>query len=153
MKEWMMGLAGSVMLLLAGAAGAAESFSVPLSLLIDGAPAGNGMYDERASNRYKQGDTLYFYAEPKNYKYKQEGKLYNFGFTGDILLVTNNEVVFGKREFWNATFKSHYPNKEIMLNGTLSLGNSPPGNYVAEFTVTDKVGKESAKFSLPFVIE
>jgi hypothetical protein len=154
----MMTLAGALFLAVSPALEANEmkapgAFDIPVAVLVDTPAAGYGMYVPRASNHYKAGGTVYFYLEPKNFKYADVGTLHRFGSVSDLLLIKGGTIVFGKKDFLNMDFKSHYLNKEIDLTGNLTLGQSAPGDYVLELAVRDIVSNEAVTVDLPFTID
>jgi hypothetical protein len=147
--------AGAVLLLIGGAQAAnAESFELPVALFVKSAAQGYGMYEVRQTNHFKVGETINFYIQPLNFKYKEEkDSMYSFGMSADLILVSKGEVLFGKTDFMNLNFNSHVKNKELMLNGHLDVTGAPPGEYTIELLVRDHVSKELAKTKMDFVID
>ena len=141
-------------LLLSGAADAQTGvFEVPVAMLVTEPAQGYGMYDPRPSNHFKVGETVRFYLEPKGFTYKEADKIFTFGISADLLLTRDKDVLFGKKDFLMQDFQSHVPNKELMLNGSLSISGASPGDYVIELLVRDNTSKASTKVQLPFTLD
>ena len=130
-----------------------EAFSLPLVLFVAAKPAEYGLYTARQTNHFKAGEAVLFYAEPKNFKYQEQGGLFTFGFVADIYLIHHDDVIFGKENFMNYAVQSHHQNKEFMIDGHLNITGAPAGNYILKFVVHDRIGNESAEARLPFVID
>jgi len=151
-------LAGAILLAMSASTEAKETkaegaFEIPIAVLVESPAGGYGMYDVRASNHYPVGATVYFYLEPKNFKYADVGSLHRFGSKADLLLIKDGTIVFGKKDFLNMDFKSHYANKEINLSGNLTTGKSAPGKYTLEMSVRDIISNETVTVDMPFVID
>lgn len=119
-------------------------------LLTDGAPDGYGMYTQRASNVFKDGDKIYVYMEPVGLHWTSQDGLYQSAATLDYELRTaDGKILAGKRGFGNMTFKSHEQNKEVMYKVDLRFTGAPKGKYVLALTAHEAGTDKSASVELP----
>lgn len=110
-----------------------------------------GAYSTRP-NSFKRGETLLIYMEPIGYAWQQQGENVLLGITLDVVLKSKDgKILGGQEKFLNYQQTSRHKLRELMLNVTLTLGQTPPGEYVAEFVVKDLAGK-SANVAMPFTI-
>lgn len=111
-----------------------------------------GAFSPRASNTFKRGETLLAYLEPVGYTWKPDGESVTFGISLDVLLkAKDGKVLGGQEKFLNYQQSSRNRLRELMLNVNLTLGNTPPGEYVAEFTAHDLGGKKTT-IAMPFTV-
>jgi hypothetical protein len=113
-----------------------------------------GDYDERKSNAFKPGEPLITYLEPVGYTWKSvdDGK-YQFGVSADVIIKTpDGKIIGGKDKFLDAVQKSRNKVQELMVNLTLTLTGTPPGDYIITYTLHHANSDKSASFSQPFKI-
>lgn len=110
-----------------------------------------GAYSPRP-NSFKRGETLLIYMEPVGYGWQPQGDNVVLGITLDVVLKSKDgKSLGGQEKFLNYQQASRHKLRELMLNVTLTLGQTPPGEYIAEFIAKDLTGK-SATVAMPFKI-
>ncbi len=128
--------------------------SFAVAVFVDKPGSNYGMYHPRASNEFEASEKLRVYAEPIGYGWKKVGDIFQTHLVADAaLLSATGKVLWGQREFGVFKLASRRRFVEYMMNLTLSVGGVPKGQYVLEYTVTDKILGNSAKMSMPFSIK
>jgi hypothetical protein len=120
------------------------------------APAtGYGIYEERGSNVFKPGESLYTYIEPVGYGWKDlPGDMYEIHFVGDVQLKdASGAVLLDRKGFTETSLKSHNAMMETYINYTLDLSGAPEGKYSLEYTVHDKSSDQELVVDQDFVIK
>jgi hypothetical protein len=114
-----------------------------------------GGYEKRASNVFAPGEKLFTYAEPIGYKWQETSPgTFQFGVTIDFeVLTADGKILGGQRAFQNIAFTTHYRNRELFLNLSVSLEGVTPGNYVLAYDVHDKFGAAKVRTEQPFTIK
>jgi len=133
----------------------ATPLTIRRAIFVDGQPTGFGQYVERANNAFKKGDKFITYAEPVGYGFKDlGGGVYQLGFKVDIQLKSadGSKVIVSKDDFAEIAMKSHARNREFNLLFNLSLGDTPPGDYLVEYKLHDIASTKTVSFSQPFKI-
>lgn len=111
-----------------------------------------GKYTLRPNNVFKKGESLLIYMEPVGYAWRQDGEYQNFGIRLDVNLQSKEgKILGGQKDFLVYNESSRRKIRELMLNVTLSLGGTPPGEYSAEITGRDLEGKTTST-SFKFII-
>ena len=111
-----------------------------------------GAYTPRPSNVFKKGEPVLAYLEPVGYGWKPEGDAFILGITLDVVLKSKDgKILGGQEKFLNSQQTSRHKLRELMLNVTLTLGSTPPGDYIVEFVAKDLTGK-SGTVAMPFTI-
>jgi hypothetical protein len=115
--------------------------------------AGYGVYEERRSNVFVQGETIVLYVEPVGFDHMQildEGgnnnTLYLINMTADYEIASADGTELQLIEDVPVgSIISHRPNTEMFLTLTLTqdVQSFPTGNYVITYSVTDEVSGES----------
>ena len=124
------------------------------ALFVKSAPTGYGIYDPRPSNVFEPGEKLFIYVEPVGFTWKKKGGLNRAELVSDLVLKDADGEVLGEQpSFGTFTFDSRDTNMEVMTALTIDFTEAPAGKYVAELKFTDKLGKKSASFELPFEIK
>ena len=107
-------------------------------------PQGYGAYEERNSNVFQPGETIYLYIEPSGFAYKtlQDDRgsiLYSIAFSPTATIYDKNgNLLTGPLEIPNTEIISHYKNKEIFIPFTITQSTPfPPGEYIFKYTITD----------------
>ena len=124
------------------------------AVFVTEAPQGFGLYKERASNVFNQGEPLIAYIEPVGIGWaKQDGGNFHSLLTVDFEIRSpTKEILTGKRDFGQFEFLSHEQNTEVMTHLTLNLTGAPAGKYVLGVVYHDKTTGKSAGADLPFEI-
>lgn len=124
------------------------------ALFVKSAPTGYGIYDPRPNTVFKPGEKLFIYVEPVGFTWKKQGGLNHAELVSDLILKDSEGKVLGEQAgFGTFTFDSRDNNMEVMTALTIDFTEAPAGKYVAELKFTDKLGKKSASFELPFEIK
>jgi hypothetical protein len=111
-----------------------------------------GTFTPRPSSSFKQGEPILAYLEPVGYGWKAQGDEVVLGMTLDVVLKTRDgKILGGQEKFLNYQQASRRRMRELMLNVSLNLGNTPAGDYVVEFVAEDLTGK-SGSVTLPFTV-
>jgi hypothetical protein len=124
------------------------------ALFVAERPEGFGIYQERASNLFKSGETLITYAEPLGYGWNDVGNgQVEFGFSVDFLVKgTDGKLLAGQENFARLVKRSHNRNREFMLTLSLDLDGAPPGDYIVEYKLHDIASDKTTSFEQPFKI-
>ncbi|MGA2795457.1 MAG: hypothetical protein ABSE69_18430, partial [Roseiarcus sp.] len=124
------------------------------AVFVSEAPEAFGIYKERASNVFNQGEPLIAYIEPIGIGWtKEDGGSFHSLLTVDFEIRSpTNEILTGKRDFGRFEFVSREQNTEIMTHLTLNLTGAPPGKYILGVVYHDKTTGKSASTDLPFEI-
>ena len=111
-----------------------------------------GAETPRPSNVFKTGEPVLAYLEPIGFGWKPEGDSFVLGITLDVLLKEKGgKILGGQEKFLNFRQVSRHKLRELMLNVTLTLGSTPPGDFIVEFVAKDLTGK-SGSVSMPFTV-
>ena len=128
--------------------------SFAVATFVDKPGSNYGMFHPRASSEFEASEKLRVYAEPIGYGWKKVGEIYQTHLVADAALLSPaGKVLWGQREFGVFKLASRHRFVEYMMNLTLSVDGVPKGQYVLEYTVTDKVLGNSAKMTMPFAIK
>ena len=121
-----------------------QSFFSKKDLFTFSKPQGYGAYEERNSNVFQPGETIYLYIEPSGFAYKtlQDDRgniLYSIAFSPTATINDKNgNLLAGPLEIPNTEIISHYKNKEIFIPFTITQSSPfPPGDYMIKYTITD----------------
>lgn len=105
-----------------------------------------GAYQERISNFFAPDETIYIYAEPKNYTIYQENDTYHIYFTLDVNLYNQEGNLIATQEsFANFRYITYSPVYETFLDLYFDL-DLDPGEYELEVIVQDQFSDKSASF-------
>lgn len=122
-----------------------EIFRSQFDTFVSADPEGYGMFEEKESNIFSPGETLWLYVEPVGYSYgnatdENGDQLYTMNFTADVTISTpDGTIISGQEDVPLSTLISHHQNKEVML--VMSVDQNPPftpGDYVMGYTFTDE---------------
>jgi hypothetical protein len=115
---------------------------------------GYGMYQDKQSSIFKQGEKIITYVEPIGYGWKElPGDMYEMNFVSDLLLKTEGgEVVTDQKGFAKNILQSHSANMECSMDFTLTLSGLPAGKYVLQYTIHDMSGNQSSVFEQDLTI-
>jgi len=117
--------------------------SVLDTYVVGGTDSGYGVYEERGSNTFAPGETLYLYVEPVAFSHKQTldskgNTLYSIDMSADITITSSGTIVASIKNFPVSKLVSHQKNTEVFL--LLSLLQSQPfpkGEYEITYVVKD----------------
>jgi hypothetical protein len=128
--------------------------SFATAVFVDKAGTNYGMFHPRPSNVFKKDEKLRVYAEPIGYAWQKIGDLYSTNLVVDAaLLAQGGKVLWSKKSFGVFKLASRRRFMEYMMNLTLSISGIPPGNYIVQYTVSDKIGGNNARIKLPFAVQ
>jgi len=121
-------------------------------LLVKGPDNTYGVYEPAEDDVYSEGETIYLYVEPLGYKIiKSEAGYYEFGFSADFQVVTENgEIIGGQEKFVQLPFKSWHPNKEVAITFNYHFSGLPAGKYKIITTVYDANSDKKAAAEIWF---
>jgi hypothetical protein len=122
-----------------------QAFRSQFDTFVTSEPGGYGMYEERESNVFAPGETFLLYVEPVGYSYgnvtdEKGSQSYTMNFTADFTISTpNGTILTGQEDLPLSNLVSHYQNKELMLQMSISQTTPfPPGDYILTYTFTDE---------------
>ncbi len=113
-----------------------------------------GNYEPRKDNVYRSGETMHFYAEPKNLIFPKDARgVYRPAFAVDLEVTSSDGKSMKKANF--ATFKldSRSRIQDLYLNLDVSLTGAPPGKYNVKFVIHDQNSKKTATFGKDITIK
>lgn len=129
-------------------------FQIERAVLVNRAAAGYGVIQPRADNVFKADEKIYLYIEPVGFAYQSGESLHSFGFDADFLVRTAaGEILGGQRGFARFGFESMHRNREIYVDVEYQFRALPPGEYVVETILHDRVGQAQASTETPIFIE
>lgn len=115
--------------------------------------AGYGIFNPRADAVFNSGDTMLVYAEPVGFGWRRNGEIYQTDIAADVVFRTAaGKEIYRKDEFQNLALAGRVRNREFMVNFNYTLTGVPPGDYVVETTLRDRVSGKKGSFTLPFTI-
>jgi hypothetical protein len=116
-------------------------------------PGGWAMYEARSGDSFAAGEDMIAYAEPVGFGWSKAGELWLIDWTADVVVRSKDGTELKRvNDFQHITVKSHERNQEVFASFTYTLSGVPPGAYVVDTILRDKVSGKSGTFSLPFVI-
>ncbi len=127
--------------------------TVRKALFVSEPPSGFGVYKAKEGEAFKPGETIFIYAEPVGYGYRQDGEAYEVSLVADVALRIARGTLGAQKGFETFGFKSLVKKREFFLPITYDFGSLDPGKYTVETTLTDSVTGNKAKFELPFTIQ
>ncbi|MCX6091026.1 MAG: hypothetical protein NTX88_11785 [Candidatus Atribacteria bacterium] len=109
-----------------------------------------GVYKKRDSNVFQPQETMYLYAEPKNFTIQKENGQYAISLVFDVNLYDKNGKVLVTKEAFNKyDYATQKPVTEIFLNLYFNL-TVDPGEYFLEVILRDQFSGKTASLNLPF---
>lgn len=122
----------------------------PVYLFVEGEPESFGVYRPRLSQTFVDGETMYVYAEPKNYTLFKEGDLYHVYLSVGYAVYDKDGNYLGGEESWeDFRYLVRTPIFEFFFSFSFSF-DIDPGEYILEVTVTDRLSNKKTSFQLPF---
>lgn len=104
-------------------------------------------------------DTLNLYFEPAGFARRKQGDIWTSDLVADVALFAPSvrpEPFLTQSDFIGSKLDSRRANRELYYVMTLRVEGPPggegppPGDYVAEVTLRDKIGGETAKATVPY---
>ena len=115
---------------------------------------GYGIFDPRADNIFKQGESMRVYVEPVGYRWSEENGVFRSNISADVEIKSpEGKILGGQEAVGRFNFASRARNMEYLIQLTYVLPDIPPGKYVVGTTLHDKIGGSSASFDLPFEVK
>jgi hypothetical protein len=115
---------------------------------------GYGQYVALESNKIKAGSTVKIYYEPTNLFTAHTEGGYKIWFTQDIVLKSaEGEELYKQENVLNFNYQTTSPIMDIFGTNSLDLGALPPGPYLYEVIVHDKLKNAQANYALAFEVE
>ncbi len=92
--------------------------SVLDTYVVGGTDSGYGVYEERGSNTFAPGETLYLYVEPVAFSHKQTldskgNTLYSIDMSADITITSSGTIVASIKNLLVSKLVSHQKNTEV----------------------------------------
>lgn len=117
-----------------------SALAIGETALISEPASGYGIYNPRATDKFKIGEPVLIYAEPMGFGYGSPGEgLYSIGFFVDLKVMNESGEVLGDLlDITELDLTTRYPNREFQANLTYNLTGVPPGRYVLKTTLRDK---------------
>ena len=107
-----------------------------------------GDYEARANADVKRGETILFYAEPRNLvQVKSAAGLYEPAMEIDIEVKPEKGEAMKQPNFKSLKQPARSRAQDFFVNMSVSLGQAPPGKYTLRFTFRDLNSKKSASVS------
>ena len=106
-----------------------------------------GNYEPRKDMVYASGETMHFYAEPKNLVFPKNSQgVYKPAFAVDLEVTAGDGKTLKKTDF--ATFKldSRSRIQDLYLNLDVALTGAPAGKYNVKFVIRDHNSKKTVAF-------
>jgi hypothetical protein len=115
---------------------------------------GYGIYQEKQSSIFKQGEKVITYVEPIGYGWKElPHDMYELNFVSDLKIkAANGDVILDKKAFSTNVLQSHNANMEFSMDFTLTLTGAPAGKYTLTYTIHDMSGDQTSTFDQDFTI-
>ncbi len=123
------------------------------ALWVSEPPGGWAMYQPRPANSFGAGEEMIAYAEPIGFGWGKQGDEWLIDWAADVIIRSKDGTELKRvNDFQHITVKSHERNQEVFASFTYTLSGVPPGEYVVDTILRDKVSGKTGSFSLPFVI-
>jgi hypothetical protein len=113
--------------------------------VVGGSSSGYGIYEERASNTFAPGETLYLYVEPVGFTHSPSSNdsvntLYTVDMSADIKIATSDgEELASINDLPVSKVISHQKNTELFLLVSLTQSEPfPKGDYKITYIVKDE---------------
>jgi hypothetical protein len=107
-----------------------------------------GDYEARGNADVKRGETMNFYAEPRNLtEPKSAAGLYEPSMEVDIEVRPEKGEPMKQPNFKSMKLPARSRAEDFFVNMSVSLGQAPPGKYTLTFTFRDLNSKKSASVS------
>ncbi|MDD3640804.1 MAG: hypothetical protein PHE81_00915 [Atribacterota bacterium] len=117
---------------------------------------GFGIYQERENISFSQGETIYFYTEPKNFTIKEiEEDLFEIHIKEDLyILDMEGTILWGQKDFLDYHLLSHSPNSEILITNTVTQDSLfPTGEFQFLLVIKDVFSQKTVEQTIGFIIE
>lgn len=95
----------------------------------------------RGNSTFRIGEPLLFYAEPRHYDFRRDGKNYAFLIAVDFEVRSpSGEVLAGQKDFLTKNYTFPEPVFDLYLNLQISLSGAPKGEYDIVLVFKDGIG-------------
>lgn len=122
----------------------------PVYLFVEEEPESFGVYRERISQSFVDGETMHVYAKPKNYTILKEGDTYHVYLTVSYAVYDKDGNYLGGEDPWqDFRYLTRVPIFELFFSFSFSF-ELDPGEYTLEITVKDRLAEKTTSFRLPF---
>ncbi|WP_438317084.1 hypothetical protein ACP6EK_01885 [Candidatus Caldatribacterium sp. SIUC1] len=122
----------------------------PVYCFVEKEPESFGVYHRRISSTFVAGETMYVYAEPKNYTILKEGNIYHVFLTVSYAVYDKDGNYLGGEDPWeNFRYLVQSPMFEFFMSLSFDF-TIDPGEYVLEIKVKDRLSDKETSFRLPF---
>ena len=112
-----------------------------------------GNYEPRKDNVYRSGETMHFYAEPKNLVFPRDSRgVYKPAFAVDLEVTAADGKSMKKANFATFELESRSRIQDLYLNLDVSLTGAPPGKYNVKFVIRDSNSKKTLAFGKEITI-
>jgi hypothetical protein len=113
-----------------------------------------GGYEPRKDTVFGKGETMHFYAEPKNLIYPKNAKgLYQPAFDVDLEVTGPDGKQFKQPKFASFKLDTRSRLQDLFLNLDVSLSQAPPGKYNVKFVINDRNSKKTTAFAQDITIK
>ncbi len=122
----------------------------PVYCFVEEEPESFGMYRKRISSSFAAGETMYVYAEPRNYAILKEDGIYHTFFNISYAVYDKDGNYLGGQDLWESfRYLVQNPVFEIFLSLSFDF-DIAPGEYILEIKVKDRLSDKETSFQLPF---
>ena len=112
-----------------------------------------GSYEPLPDNKVKSGDVIFFYVEPQNPSTNKAEGTYEIWLTHDMFVLTEQqEEVFKKENAFEIHEQTSSPRLDIFGVNQLTLAEIPPGKYLFEVILHDRIKGEEASATWAFEV-
>jgi hypothetical protein len=113
-----------------------------------------GGYEPRKDAVYAKGETMHFYAEPKNLIYPKNAKgMYQPAFDVDLEVTGPDGKQFKQPKFASFKLDTRSRLQDLFLNLDVSLSQAPAGKYNVKFVINDRNSKKTTAFGQEITIK
>lgn len=118
------------------------------AMLVAAPATGYGIFNPRASNSFKPGESIVIYAEPYGFAYGSDSEgIYSIGFQVDLQVLNQMGEILGEvPDVTELNLISRRQNREFQANITYDLSGLAPGQYRLVTTLRDKNSAKSGSF-------
>lgn len=110
-------------------------------------------YFERPNTKYKKGETIFIYAEPVGFDWRNlSGDTYIIDLTFEIVIRDSEGGTYAELTHQLGPTVSQTKAREFSTDINLDIPSAPVGDYTVEVVTHDENSDESTSFELPFSI-
>ncbi len=131
----------------------AAPMTIRNAMFVERPAVGYGMYSQRASNVFAQGEPLLIYLQPEGYGWLESADGNRFGFTVDLRIGTQDGVAMLEQDDFMALETSSLEKPtDFFGNLTITLTTFPKGAFLLTLIINDIASDKTASFELPFEV-